>query len=132
MVTDLQVLNEKIEQVEAICLLYDTSAEESFRFAADLYVSLYHIIRCPVCIMFHQSSIKNLTTTHLPCLFVGTKVDCPQVAQNYHKQPKDLIEENKLLPAKVNLEDVISTLLKFTLYAVFLSQVTGELQCRVY
>lgn len=83
LVTDLQVLNEKIEQVEAICLLYDISAKESFRFAADLY-----------------SSIKNLTATHLPCLFVGTKVDSPPVAQNYHKQPKDFIEESKLLPAK--------------------------------
>ena len=39
LVTDLQALNEKIEQVEAVCLLYDTSAKESFRFVADLYVS---------------------------------------------------------------------------------------------
>ena len=39
LVSDLQVLSEKLEQTEAICILYDTSAEESFRFAADLYVS---------------------------------------------------------------------------------------------
>ena len=50
LVTDLQVLNEKIEQVEAICLLYDTSAEESFRFAADLHVSLYCIKKINVCV----------------------------------------------------------------------------------
>ena len=37
--TDMKVLNESLEHVNVVGLLYDLSAVDSFRFAADLYVS---------------------------------------------------------------------------------------------
>jgi len=40
LVTDMKVLNKSLEHVDVVGLLYDSSAQDSFRFAADLYVSV--------------------------------------------------------------------------------------------
>ena len=71
LVTDLQVLNEKIEQAEAICLLYDTSAEESFRFAADLHVSLYCIKKCVCtqCSLEFHCKLNHCTSSLSACWY---------------------------------------------------------------
>ena len=39
-VTDMKALNESLEHVDVVGLIYNHSAQDSFRFAADLYVSI--------------------------------------------------------------------------------------------
>ena len=57
--------------------------------------------QCHFYLVALQTSLENLTNTQLPCVFVATHNDLPQVEQKYHTQPEQFIEQHGLMPAKV-------------------------------